>query len=240
MESGVLARNALEGVEATDPLARPVWGTLTTHHARFAEGGDLARRFQPDVGPFAAAREDTPACLAALAALAPADGSLFLLQAGAPPVPPGLVAVRRAAGVQMIAEDGVVDPADPTVERLGEGDAADMRALAVLTEPGPFLARTHHLGAFWGVKIDGRLAAMAGERMKLPGFTEVSGVCTHPDIRGRGLAAVLTATAAAHIAARGETPFLHAYADNAAAIRVYERLGFRLRQAVTLTQLRRA
>ena len=89
-----------------------------------------------------------------------------------------------------------------------------MLALATLTRPGPFFARTHQLGAFIGVKQDGRLVAMAGERMQPTGFTEVSGVCTHPDPRGRGYAGGLMRQVAARILARGETPFLHAYADN--------------------------
>jgi predicted GNAT family acetyltransferase len=115
-----------------------------------------------------------------------------------------------------------------------------MLALATLTKPGPFLPRTHELGQFWGVKENGRLIAMAGERMKLPGFTEVSGVCTHPDFRGRGLAGVLSRVVATHIMNRGETPFLHAYAANRPAISLYESLGFRLRCNVGVTVLTRA
>jgi predicted GNAT family acetyltransferase len=103
-----------------------------------------------------------------------------------------------------------------------------MLALATLTQPGPFRARTHELSQFWGVKDEqGQLLAMAGERLKLPGMSEVSGVCTHPDARGQGLAALLSRHVASEIVRRGEVPFLHAYAGNAAAIGLYERLGFR-------------
>ena len=116
-------------------------------------------------------------------------------------------------------------------------DAAEMLALATLTKPGPFFENTHRLGGFIGVRIDGRLAAMAGERMKPEGFTEVSGVCTHPDFRGRGLGAALSRVVANRILARGETPFLHAWHDNAAAIGLYERLGFRLRAKVNVAVL---
>ncbi|MEI9963878.1 MAG: GNAT family N-acetyltransferase [Caulobacteraceae bacterium] len=105
-----------------------------------------------------------------------------------------------------------------------------MLALATLTQPGPFFARTHQLGDFIGVKQEGRLVAMAGERMRPTGFTEVSGVCTHPDWRGRGYAAGLMRLVAARILARGETPFLHVYASNTGAIALYEALGFRLRR----------
>jgi predicted GNAT family acetyltransferase len=120
---------------------------------------------------------------------------------------------------------------------LGEDDAPQMFDLATLTKPGPYFARTHRLGDFVGVKRDGRLIAMAGERMKPDGFTEVSGVCTHPDARGRGYAGALMRVVVTRILARGETPFLHAYAANTGAIGLYETLGFALRREVTMTVL---
>jgi predicted GNAT family acetyltransferase len=128
-------------------------------------------------------------------------------------------------------EDAILD--------LDDDDAPEMLALATLTEPGPFLARTHAMGRFRGARLDGRLAAMAGERMRLPGYTEVSGVCTHPDFRGRGLARRLSQIVAAAIQARGETPFLHAWATNTAAIALYESLGFAHRCSVNVAVLKR-
>ena len=122
---------------------------------------------------------------------------------------------------------------------LDDADAEDMLALATLTAPGPFLARTNRLGGFVGVRDKGRLVAMAGERMKPGIFTEVSGVCTHPDHRGRGLAGFLMRVVAERIFARGEIPFLHSYASNAGANALYESLGFRTHQSIELTVLRR-
>jgi predicted GNAT family acetyltransferase len=122
---------------------------------------------------------------------------------------------------------------------LGDADAAEMLALATLTEPGPFLPRTHTMGRFIGVRVDGRLVAMAGERMRFPGHTEISGVCTHPDFRGRGLARRLSCAAAAAVQARGERPFLHAWSTNRAAIALYESLGFEVRTAVHVAVLAR-
>lgn len=113
-----------------------------------------------------------------------------------------------------------------------------MLALAQLTEPGPFLARTHTMGRFVGVRIKGRLAAMAGERLRFPDCTEVSGVCTHPDFRGQGLAIRLSSIITNGIQQRGEQPFLHAWATNRAAIALYERLGFELRTEVQVAVLK--
>ncbi len=123
-------------------------------------------------------------------------------------------------------------------EALTEADAPEMLALATATKPGPFAARTHQLGDFVGVKHEGRLVAMAGERMKPDGFTEVSGVCTDPEYRGRGYAGGLMRAVAERILARGEVPFLHVYAHNAGAIALYEALGFTFRRALVMSVLR--
>lgn len=222
------------------PLDRPVWHALTTRHAQFAIGDARAKRFAPDVGHFAATQDDGPESLAALGAIMPKEGAVILLQTGDAPKIPGTVVTMAAPGVQMIAKTlAPLEPAAP-VERLTDADAPQMLELATLTKPGPFEARTHKLGVFWGVKENGKLIAMAGERMSFEGFTEVSGVCTHPDARGRGLAGLLSRTVATRIQQRGETPFLHAWATNTPAINLYEALGFVLRTHVMVTVLTRA
>lgn len=222
----------------THPLDRPIWNALAHRHAELATGDRLARRYRADISPFAASRDDSPEALTALERLLPPAGTAVLLEAGAVAIPPGTEAEKEARGVQMVA-DGLVPPViDDRVIALGDADAPEMLALATLTEPGPFLANTHRFGGFIGVRIGGRLAAMAGERLKPGGFTEVSGVCTHPDFRGRGLAGLLSTIVANRIAARGDTPFLHAYAANIGAIRLYQALGFRIRAEVTVILLR--
>ncbi len=222
-------------------LDRPVWHALRTRQSEFAEGDDRAVRFQLDVEPFAATRDDEPESIAALGKLVPTQGYLLMLQAEACPCPPGANIELTAQGVQMVL-DKLREPhgGPANIEVLTDADTPEMIELAALTKPGPFFARTHALGTFWGVKENGRLIAMAGERMKIPGMTEVSGVCTHPDHRGRGLAAILSHHVALDILTRGELPFLHAYAANNAAIRVYEALGFKLRRHVAVTVLTRA
>lgn len=221
-------------------LDRPVWAALSTRHLSLSVGGVLARRYAADVNLFASACDDTPAALGALADLVPPGDRVFLLQVPEIVVPAGLVSVKAAKGVQMIATRRVqAAAADEDIVALTDADAAEMLALARLTEPGPFLTRTHIMGAFRGIRIDGRLAAMAGERFRFPGHTEVSGVCTHPDFRGRGLARRLSTAVAAGIESRGERPFLHAWRTNRPAISLYESLGFEIRAEVDVKVLER-
>jgi predicted GNAT family acetyltransferase len=224
------------------PLDRPVWASLTTLLAPLSEGSELARRFDRVVNLFASARDDSPEALAALAQLVQPGERVYVLQVPEITVPPGLVALKRAQGVQMVASRQIEAEAaavNVPILRLTDSDAPDMLALAQLTEPGPFLARTHAMGDFIGVREQGQLAAMAGERFRLPGYTEVSGVCTHPGHRGRGLAKRLSAAVAASIQARGDQPFLHAWKTNTAAIALYESLGFVLRAEVNVAVLER-
>ena len=225
------------------PLDRPVWASLTTHHAALSEGNELARRFVRDVNLFASARDESPEATAALLELVEPEESVFILQVPHIAVPAGLVEVKTAKGVQMLATRRMTsdDEAkhDDEIVPLTDRDAPEMLALATLTEPGPFVARTHLMGSFLGIRIDGRLVAMAGERMRFPGYTEVSAVCTHPDFRGRGFARRLSTTVAARIEARGERPFLHAWKSNHPAISLYETLGFELRTEVNVVVLKR-
>ncbi len=221
-------------------LDRPVWSALTTRQASFAIGSERALRFDPEIGPFAATRDDDPESLEALQALAPEEGTLLFLQADPIALPPGLVPTMTADGVQMILEElGTARSIDAKIEKLTDADAADMLELATSTKPGPFARRTSSLGEFWGVRENGVLLAMAGTRMQQPGFTEVSGVCTHPDARGRGFARALSALVTAQILERGDTPYLHAYAANTTALELYRSLGFRLRCGVHVAMVSR-
>jgi len=220
-------------------LDRPVWASLTTFHAALAEGDERARRFIRDVNLFASARDDGADAQAALAALVRPGERIYILQVPAVVVPPRLRTVKAASGVQMVATRPLMDEHEGEHDAvlLTDADAPEMLALASLTEPGPFLTRTHHMGRFLGIRRNGRLAAMAGERMRFPGYTEVSGVCTHPDFRGQGFARRLSAAVVAAIQRRGERAFLHAWATNAPAITLYRGLGFEVRAEVNVAVL---
>ena len=221
-------------------LDRPVWSALTTRHAGLAEGGSLARRYDPSITPFAAARDDGKKCLEALGGLARRDEILLLAQADEIALPHGYSPVTATSAVQMVSARPLEKVADERVERLSDADAADMLALAQLTRPGPFSLKAQSLGEFFGIKENGALVAMAGERMKQEGWTELSGVCTHPHVRGRGLARLLSLFVAGRIVERGELPYLHAYATNTAAIALYESIGFELRCMMNVALIRRA
>lgn len=221
----------------TAELDRPVWASLK-HQPQWGEGDERARRFHRDINRFAATPNESDDSLAALGAMvAGGDDAVFLAQVPPIAVPPGLVVAKAAQGVQMLATRRLA--ADDGVVLLGNADAPEMLALATLTEPGPFLPRTHTMGRFIGLRIEGRLAAMAGERMRFPGHVEVSGVCTHPDFRGCGLARRLSAAVTADIQRRGGQPFLHAWTSNTAAIALYESLGFVTRATVNIAVLKR-
>ena len=220
-------------------LDRPIWNALRTRQSGVAIGNDKALRMLAEYGHFAAAADDSIESGAALSALVPANDLTWFCEVANRAPPPGTVVLDSGSAVQMIAQH--VDPAHPDFEfvDLTDADAAEMRQLADIARPGPFLARTHQLGNFVGVKEDGRLLAMAGERLKLDGFTELSAVCTLPDHRGRGLSGNLVRVLANRILARGDVPFLHAFAGNTKAISLYLGLGFSRRRYMALTILGR-
>jgi predicted GNAT family acetyltransferase len=220
-------------------LDRPVWNALNSRHALLAQGGSLAKRYAPSIHPFAASRDESPESLAALARIAAPGETLILLQADELVSPQRFAVTTTALAVQMIAERHMPEIEDDRVKPLGEADAADMLELATLTKPGPFTLKALSLGDFWGIKENGRLIAMAGERLKQDGFTELSGVATHPDFQGKGLGRLMTLYAAGKIFATGEQPFLHTYAANSTAIGLYESIGFRLRTRMNVAMIER-
>ncbi|TAU83649.1 GNAT family N-acetyltransferase [Rhizobium leguminosarum] len=223
----------------THILDRPIWSALETAHANRAEGGKSARRYPPSIVPFAASADDAPESLDALENLPSRDETMILVESGPIAIPPGLAVVAEASVVQMLAGRPHERLSDSRIQPLTETDAADMLDLATLTKPGPFTLRVQSLGSFWGIRSEGRLVAMAGQRMRQTGFTELSGLCTHPDFQGRGLGTLLFRFVAGEIASSGDTAYLHAYAANTSAISLYKTHGFALRSEMNMRVVKR-
>ena len=225
----------------TELLDRPVWNALTTEQAHLAAVSGATVRMDPDYGPFAAARDDGDEAQAALAAtLRGPDDRIGVVERAAWPVPEGLRVLGGGELVQMVFEGPAPEkPDDPRIELLTAKDAKAMAALAHATEPGPWGRKTHLYGDYFGIRIGGKLAAMAGERMRLPGLAELSGVSTWPEFRGQGLASVLVRRVVRGFLERGEPPVLQCYAANVGAVALYEALGFRVRARMCFTILAR-
>ncbi|KAB1988857.1 GNAT family N-acetyltransferase [Streptomyces triticiradicis] len=213
------------------PLDNPALGSLTGPHAHFAERRGRVLRYPLDVSPWLALPHDPGAAdWADLAALVGPGGAVPLAGFDGR-TPDGWEVIFNLDGVQFV-DDGLDAAPDAEAVRLGPADVQDMLDLVERTQPGPFEQRTVELGTYLGIRRNGALVAMAGERLHPPGWTEISAVCTDPAHRGEGLATRLILAVAHGIRERGETPFLHTAASNTGAIRLYESLGFRLRRTV--------
>jgi ribosomal protein S18 acetylase RimI-like enzyme len=235
-----------EGETPSEPDSHPldsvIWRALTSVQKGLAEGDARARRYPAAIAPFAATIDREPASFRSLLALVGADDRIALFTTEEVEPPSTFSVMRRDSVDQMILADAgacVVQPGAPIVT-LGVADVPEMLALASVTQPGPFGPRTIELGGYIGIRRRGGLVAMAGERMRLNGFTEISAVCVESAYRGHGFAIDLVGTLTSSIAARTEVPFLHVFSSNHAAIALYRKLGFTLRRRMHLAVLGRA
>ncbi|RDD88022.1 GNAT family N-acetyltransferase [Streptomyces parvulus] len=224
-------------------LDDPVGQSLVTRHAHLARRLGRAATYQADVATFSAVSTEPDAeDWADLAELLGPGAFADMFSCPATP-PRDWQPVFTLEGRQMIWPGG--NPADgpgagseSDLVELGGDDVPDMLDLVARTEPGPFWPRTHELGTYLGIRVEGTLVAIAGERLRPPGWTEISAVCTAPEARGRGHAARLISGLAARIVARGDRPFLHVAERNSGAVALYERLGFKTRRQVTFRGFR--
>jgi ribosomal protein S18 acetylase RimI-like enzyme len=225
------------------PLENVIWHALTTRQAEFAETCGQARRFVREVTLLSAFEESSEEGYESLTGLVGSGGTAALFLDDPYQHRSGWETIAAAPLLQMVCEKGVASPISSKNARLaicelGVEDSPEMMELAELTKPGPFGPRTHELGNFLGIRCEGKLVAMSGQRLKVPGYTEVSAVCTHPAHTGKGYAAILMMDVMRRIRTRGETPFLHVREDNTRAIGLYERLGFRARKHLHYAVLR--
>lgn len=213
-------------------LDNPIWHALTGPHRQFAIGNGLARQYPRDVAPFAGIESGSASAYADLAGGLPPDTEARLFRPAEEPLPDGWAKVDAFPMLQMVAtrtSDATGTPAH--LSTLSPSDIGAMLELVDAAKPGPFGRRTPELGRYVGVWGKGRLLAMAGERIRVPGYVEISGIATHPDARGKGHGSTLTRSLMRAALDRGETPFLHVRVGNP-AISLYRRLGFEVRREI--------
>jgi len=226
-------------MSSADPLDYPIWTALTTRQSKLAEGGALARRYPVAMTPFAGLADQSAESFAALGALMSASDIAVLFTPDAVVAPNAYKILLAETGEQMMGTPADTPARSVEIVTLGADDVPAMMELTALTKPGPFSLRTHELGTFLGIRVDGKLAAMAGERMKPGNFTEITAVCVHPDHRGRGFGQMLLSAVSRQIVARGESPFLHVFSSNASAIALYRRQGMEIRRRLHVTVLQK-
>ena len=225
------------------PLDNPSWTALTTHQADVALGSDLARRFSPDMAVHGGMSAVTTEAFASLSQMAQEPVGLFF--SALPPLPAGWTITRQLRMIQMLhehEETPVISLAPSArIVELSTSDLPEMMGVYEATRPGRTMARRiQQLGLFLGVRSEGKLAAMAGMRLHLPGYREITTVATHPDHLSRGYGTALVEELVRRIRAVGEQPFLHVRDDNDRAIQIYERLGFRERTRFDYVAIRYA
>jgi len=220
------------------------WHALTGPQAHLADSSSdgAAHRYRDGIGPFCGVQHLDAAGWTALAELVGPHGTAVFLRGEVEAAPSGWRELLREPATQYVAGDltGLPPQASRELVELTSSDSPDMVALAAATEPGPFGPNSHLTGRWFGIRREGRLVAMAGERMRVVGFGEVSGVCVDPAVRGEGLGAVVTLAAAHGIQERGDRAMLHVRDGNEGAHRLYRRVGFGVRRAVTVAVLRPA
>jgi predicted GNAT family acetyltransferase len=220
------------------PLDNPVWSSLTTQQAALAVMLESAGRYPAQVAPFAAVRANEPSAAEALATLINGGESVYFVGL-VPDLSRGWTVEAHGTIPQLLCASPAAVRAGPEPVPLTEAHRSDMLALTALVFPGFFRARTIQMGRYFGIYHGRVLAAMAGERMHLDGFQEISAVCTHPEFIGRGYAQRLVALVTNSILERGITPFLHVHKNNTRAVSLYEHLGFRTRTEVGLWHVTR-
>ena len=222
-------------------FANPTWHALQSKHQKFAKCAEDACRYPADVGPLAAIRAPGVEAMVQLSSLLKAGESVWIIGKEYSEVA-GLVRDETLECLQMVLPHDVrVQDSDIEIVKLADTNAGEMVALTTLAFPGFFRQRTCEMGSYYGVRSpSGKLIAMGGERLKLEGFTEISAVCTHPDFRGRGLAAGIIWRVVREHRKEGVVSWLHVASANRRAQELYLRMGFEEIRRVSLHRVSRA
>ncbi|MBV7530343.1 GNAT family N-acetyltransferase [Chitinophaga sp. sic0106] len=221
------------------PLDNPAWHALQTIQRYFAQGTETVQRYMGNVLPFMAYNTDDFSGLEPLQPwISPGGESLFII-GELPQLPEKWQLESELVCTQMISTSTPATPDhEEEVIKLTEADRQEMVDFVNDGQPGYFKDDTPSLGNYYGIRKNGKLVALAGQRMKLPGYTEVSAVVTHPDYRGKGFARLLTTVVCRDIYTAGDVPFLHVVSNNRTAIGVYEKAGFEVRREISFWKIK--
>ncbi|MBV8253088.1 MAG: GNAT family N-acetyltransferase [Chitinophaga sp.] len=224
--------------EHFNPLDNPVWHSLQTIQRYFAHGTENVQRYAADVLPFMGYDPEKFTGLEEIAPwISPAGEALFIV-GELPVLPEKWDVINELVCSQMVCETKPEEiPHNEEIILLTEADREEMVNFVNEGQPGYFLAQTPSLGDYYGIRKHGKLVALAGQRMRMPGLTEVSAVVTHKDHRGKGYAGILTRHVAREIFEAGDIPFLHVLHNNQTAISIYERIGFAVRRAISFWKI---
>ena len=220
----------------SDPLLDPVRNALNSAHAHFAIGRPPARRYPAEVSPFAVIDDTSEPTLARLEALLVPGEQVYIFNE--PPAQMNGLSVGpplhtfQMLGPDYFEDEGRKDEIHPIL--MTPENAGEMFELISLAFPGFYQPRTYEMGTYYGIRVDGKLVAMAGERLCMTGYREISGVCTHPSHTGKGYARTLMTCLMRDHAAAGVTSFLHVGKANKRATTIYERMGFRMLRSIAL------
>jgi ribosomal protein S18 acetylase RimI-like enzyme len=222
-----------------DKLDNPAWYALTETHRQFAMGSDRLKRYQETIVSFFAFDHNKKNALQELDQLCKAGESFFII-GELPSLPSNYSIESNLPCLQMICTSLTHSPAfSSLIEELGEKDEQQMLALINLVQPGYFLPGTRLMGNYYGIRQEGELVAITGERMRMNGLTEISAVVTHPGFTGRHYAQKLVAHAVNKNLEAGIIPFLHVAENNERAIGIYKKLGFVQRRIIVFWKIKR-
>ncbi|MEM9435377.1 MAG: GNAT family N-acetyltransferase [Pseudomonadota bacterium] len=223
-------------------LDRPIWAALASRQSHLALTSGGARMFDPAFSHFGCEGPIGHEDVEGFTRLAHrVNDGLTVMQADPINDRAGLACSVRTMGLQMVWTGSKLPDNSARLSLvLDSKDTTEMQELVAFTEPGPFRPATHRLGTYLGIRRGGRLVAMAGERLKPSGYSEISAVCVHPEFRGQSLARMLVSELVRSILARNEVPFLHLYATNTPALNLYKSMGFEQRRRVHIISFTKA
>ncbi len=219
-------------------LDNPAWHALTETHAKFAEGTGELKRYDPGIVLFSGYN------LAAKNITAQFDqiykpGESFFLFDEFPALPANYQIETVVQCMQMVCENPVAQKITEELVPLERKHWDEMYELVSTVFPGYYLPGTPVMGDYFGIFKEGKLVAIAGERLSMDSLTEISAVVTHPDYQGRKYAQQLVSYLDHKNLQAGDIPFLHTGHKNERAIKIYELLGYAKRRIIAATKIKR-